>query len=84
MREYAEQSETGNPVYVLKTPLSDKKYVYGYEKAVVILVPKHKILFLDYGKNEEAFKDYVVDFLDDTGHLSDKYDYMRVLGRPRK
>lgn len=84
LREYAEQSETGNPVYVLKTPLSDKKYAYGYEKAVVILVPKHKILFLDYGKNEEAFEDYVEDFLDDTGHLSDKYDYMRVLGRPRK
>lgn len=84
LREYAEQSKTGNPVYVLKTPLSDKKYVYGYEKAVVILVPKHKIFFLDYGKNEEAFEDYVEDFLDDTGHLSDKYDYMRVLGRPRK
>lgn len=84
LREYAEQSETGNPVYVLKTPLSDKKYVYGYEKAVVILVPKHKIMFLDYGKNEDAFEDYVEDFLDDTGHLSDKYDYMRVLGRPRK
>ena len=84
LREYAEQSGTGNPVYVLKTPLSDKKYVYGYEKAVVILVPKHKIMFLDYGKNEDAFEDYVEDFLDDTGHLSDKYDYMRVLGRPRK
>ncbi len=84
LREYAEQNENGNPIYVLKTPLSDKKYTYGYEKAVIILVPKHKLLFLDYGKNEEAFDDYVEDFLDDTGHLSDKYDYMRVLGRPRK
>lgn len=44
-QEYAEANETGNSVYILKRPLGDKKYTYDYDKAVVILVPKHKMLF---------------------------------------
>ena len=83
-QEYAEANETGNSVYILKRPLGDKKYTYDYDKAVVILVPKHKMLFLDYGGNEEAFEEYVDDFVDDVGHISDKYDYMQVLGRTSK
>ena len=65
-QEYAEANETGNSVYILKRPLGDKKYTYDYDKAVVILVPKHKMLFLDYGGNEEAFEEYVDDFVDGT------------------
>lgn len=84
LRRYAEKSDSGNPVYIINKPLSDKKYAYSYEKAVVVLVPKHKILFLNYGKNEDAFHDYVEDFLDDVGHISDKYNYMKVLGRQRR
>ncbi len=84
LREYAEKNDSGNPVYILNRPLSDKKYVYAYEKAAVILIPKHKLVFLNYGSNQEAFFEFVEDFLDDTGHLSDKYNYMQVLGRPRK
>lgn len=45
LQVYAENNETGNSVYILKRPLGDKKYVYDYEKAVVILIPKHKLLF---------------------------------------
>ena len=84
LQAYAEQNETGNSVYILKKPLGDKKYVYDYEKAVVILIPKHKLLFLNYGDNKEAFEEYVDDFVDDTGHISDKYEYMQVLGRSSK
>ena len=84
LQVYAENNETGNSVYILKRPLGDKKYVYDYEKAVVILIPKHKLLFLDYGENEEAFEEYVDDFIDDTGHISDKYEYMQILGRSSK
>ena len=83
LKDYAEKSSDGNSIYVINKPLGEKKYVYSYEKAMVILVPKHKIIFLNYGKNADAFKDYVEDFLDDTGHISDKYDYLKVLGRPR-
>lgn len=84
LQSYAENNETGNSVYILKRPLGDKKYVYDYEKAVVILIPKHKLLFLDYGENEEAFGEFVDDFVDDAGHISDKYEYMQVLGRSSK
>lgn len=83
-QKYAEASSSGNPVYILNNPLSDKKYSYSYEKAVVILVPKHKLLFLHYGSNSEAFEDFTEDFLEDVSHLSDKYNYTRILGRARK
>ena len=62
----------------------DKKTQYDYEKAVVILVPKYKILFLNFGTDEDDFEDFVEDFLDDVGHISDKYEYMKVLGRMRQ
>ncbi len=84
LRDYAESSSSGNPIYILNKPLGDKKYAYSYEKAAVILVPKHKVVFLHYGKNSMAFEDFFEDFLDDVGYLSDKYDYMKILGRPRK
>ena len=84
LRQYAEANATGNSVYIITRPLGDKKYTYEYEKAVVVLIPKHKLLFLDYGENEEAFNDYVDEFIDDVGHISDKYDYMQVLGRSIK
>lgn len=42
------------------------------------------MLFLDYGNNQDAFDEYVDEFVDDTGHISDKYDYMQVLGRSSK
>lgn len=83
LREYAESNTNGNPIYVIDKPLGEKKYSYAYEKAMVVLIPKHKVLFVNYGKNEEAFEDYVEDFLDDIGHISDKYDYLKVLGRQR-
>lgn len=84
LKEYAEKSDNGNSIYVINKPLGENKYSYSYEKAMVILVPKYKIIFVDYGNNEEAFGDYVEDFLDDAGHISDKYEYLKVLGRPRK
>lgn len=84
LQEYAEASPNGNPVYILNNPLGDKKYSYAYEKAVVILVPKHKLLFLHYGNNMDAFEDFVEDFLEDVSHLSDKYNYTQILGRARK
>lgn len=84
LKEYAEVNASGNSVYILNRPLGDKKYSYEYEKAAVILIPKHKMLFLDYGNNQDAFDEYVDEFVDDTGHISDKYDYMQVLGRSSK
>lgn len=81
LEKYAEDGV--NPVYIINRPL-EEKISYGYEKAVVILIPKHKIIFLNYGKNPEKFDDFCEDFTEDLGQLSKKYDYMKVLGRPRQ
>lgn len=73
-----------NPVYIVNRPLGEKKYKYNYEKAFVLLIPKHKLIFINYGSNQEAFDDFAEDMIDDLGHLSDRYEYMKVLGRPRQ
>ena len=43
-----------NPVYIVNRPLGEKKYKYNYEKAFVLLIPKHKLIFINYGSNQEA------------------------------
>lgn len=83
MGEYAE--ETAQQVYIIKQPLGDKnKYEYEYDNAAVVLIPKHKILILNYGQKCEGFDDFADDFEEDLGHLSDRYEYKKILGRPRE
>ena len=82
LEEYAEKGI--NPVYIINRPLEEKKTSYGYEKGIVVLIPKHKIMFINYGNNEEKFNDFYEDFVEDLGQLSKKYDYMKILGRPRQ
>lgn len=73
-------------VYILKKALGVKKeYTYNLKDIAIILIPKHPIVLLNYGvKNSEVFEDYRLDFIEDLGHLSDKYDYSKILGRARK
>jgi len=73
-------------VYILKKPLGLKKsYSYNLTDIALVLIPQHSILILNYGVEEDAaFADYELDFTEDLGYLSDKYDYSKILGRPRK
>lgn len=82
LEEYAEKEI--NPVYIISRPLEEKSESYGYEKGLVVLIPKHKIMFINYGNSEEKFEDFYEDFIEDLGQLSKKYDYMKILGRPRQ
>lgn len=84
LNNYAEDNTNGNPVYVINKPLGENKYHYDYGSAAVLLVPKHKIIFINYGSNDEAFEDYVDEFLEDVGHISDRYEYIQVLGRQKQ
>lgn len=70
-------------VYVISKPLGDDKYSYSYDDALVILSPKRRLVFVDYGKNDEEFRTFVEDFIEDLGSISDKYRYRTVIGRPR-
>ncbi|TCD26320.1 DNA helicase [Pedobacter psychrodurus] len=79
--DYADYSK--ELIYVLNKPLGDVKYNYAYKSALIILAPKSKILFLDYGNNNEAFENFIEDVIEDVGSISDKFLYKDVIGRPR-
>jgi len=85
-----EKYANNNPkeqIYLITAPLGlvKNKYSYEYEKnVIVILSPKHKIIFLDLENNEEDFSDYYDDFIEDLGSISDKFNYKKFIGRPKK
>lgn len=81
--EYVEE-HIDSIVYIITAPLN-RKYTYTYESnALVILSPKKKIIFVNLGDNEEEFEDYVEDFIEDIGNLSDNFEYKAQIGRPRE
>ncbi|MBS0027087.1 DEAD/DEAH box helicase [Chitinophaga hostae] len=72
-------------LYVINAPLGDKKYKYPYqENAVVILSPRHKLMFVDLKGDDESFEEFYDDFLEDINSISDKYNYRNHIGRPRE
>ena len=73
-----------DPFYVVKKPVIEKKNDYEYEGAFAILVPKHKIMFFDFGKDDELFDEYVADFVEDVGYIAKKYEFVKLIGRPRQ
>ncbi|NOT84322.1 MAG: AAA family ATPase [Methylococcaceae bacterium] len=70
-------------VYIINKPLGDNKYSYDYEDCLVLLIPRHKIIFIDFGANKIAFESFVEDFIEDLGSISDKYRYKQIIGRPK-
>lgn len=71
-------------IYVIDRPLGENKYSYNCEKAFVLLIPEHKIAFVNLGEPKEVFEDYVEDFIEDLGSISDKFRYKESIGRPRQ
>jgi superfamily I DNA and RNA helicase len=70
-------------IYLLTAPLGEK-YNYENEKdALVILVPKHKIIFLNLSDKKSEFEIFYEDFVEDLNSISDKYNYKDYIGRPR-
>lgn len=88
-RAYIEQvkavtTDNIDPFYVVRKPVIEKKNDYEYEGAFVILVPKHKMMFFDFGKDNELFDEYVADFVEDIGYIAKKYEFVKLIGRPRQ
>lgn len=82
LRHYSEQESI--QVYVLRTPLGNTEKCYEFNDAVVVLIPKHKICFINFDSEaEDQFEDFCDDFIEDLGYLSEKYNYRTHLGRPR-
>lgn len=71
-------------IYLINSPLGDK-YNYEYQdNAVVILSPKHRIIFIDLLGNEDLFEEFYEDFIEDLSSISDKFEYKQHIGRPRE
>lgn len=72
------------PIYILSAPLTERKYSSSYPGGCVILMPNHKILFVNCNtKRTEDFNDYVSDTLEDIGSISDRFQFKEKIGRPR-
>ena len=53
LEKYAEKGI--NPVYIINRPLEEKNASYGYEKGIVVLIPKHKKKKKKKKKNKQIF-----------------------------
>ena len=71
-------SDDMTPIYLLKKPIIDKKADYEYQDSFVILMPKHKMIFVNFG-DEELFEEYKDDFIDDIGYIAKKYDFINIV-----
>ncbi|NWK15663.1 ATP-binding domain-containing protein [Vibrio parahaemolyticus] len=84
IEEYAERNPS-EQLYLITAPLGENKYSYSYsENTIVILSPKHKIIFIDLKGDEDEFSEYYEDFMEDVNSISDKYRYQKHIGRTRK
>lgn len=70
-------------VYLINSPLGEKKYTYSFRDGMILLIPGYKIMVINSNSNSNEFEDYFEDFSEDLGHLSDRYEYKKILGRPR-
>ncbi|MDC9726078.1 MAG: AAA family ATPase [Gammaproteobacteria bacterium] len=70
-------------VYVVTRPLGDSRYTYDFNQGLVLLIPNYKLIFINYGTDDEEFEEYVDDFIEDLGAISDKFRYKDIIGRPR-
>ena len=84
LKEYSIQHS--KQIYILKKALgTNKDYNYELSDVAIILMPKHPILIFNYKPTTlENLEDFLLDFKEDLGYLSDKYNYNKILGRPRK
>ena len=72
-------------VYLLDGPIgTGTNTSYEYKNVIIILIPKHKICIvnLDISKTDE-FGYFYDDIIDDISYLSKKYDYIKIIGRPK-
>ncbi|WP_303836520.1 DEAD/DEAH box helicase [Ruminococcus flavefaciens] len=72
-------------VYILDRILgNEKKTNYSASNVAVILIPKHQIIFLNYGNNsKKGLDDFKYEYIDDLMFLARNFDYSLILGRPR-
>lgn len=84
IENYADDNPSAQ-LYLVRSLLGEGKNEYEYEESVVVVLsPKHKILFVNLGDDDDAFEEYCDDFILDLNSISNRYKYQDHLGRPRK
>ncbi|WP_201565912.1 DEAD/DEAH box helicase [Psychrobacter immobilis] len=82
IESYANSNKT--LIYILDRPLTDNKYSYSYNNALILLSSKKKITIINCGHgNDDLYDDFVEDVIEDLSSISDKYQYKSVIGRSR-
>lgn len=71
-------------IYLINRPLSEKKYDYTINKVLIFLCPDYNIQFVNLNLDADEFDEIYEDFIEDLGHIADKYNYTNIISRPRK
>lgn len=84
LEKYSEQNS--KQVYIINKALGiSNDYNYDISGLAIILIPKHKIIIINYGNNDDdSMDDFLEDFKEDLGHIANTYEYNKILGRVRK
>lgn len=84
LKEYSDRES--KQIYILDKILGNMKpSQYSVSNVAVILMPKHQIVFLNYGNNtKEQLTSFQYEYTDDLAFLAKDYDYSKILGRPRE
>jgi superfamily I DNA and RNA helicase len=82
LEKYAESQNV--QVYVTNKPLGDNRYSYDFADGLLVMIPKHKIMILNFDSVDNDFDEFSEDIIEDLGSISDKYNYKTVLGRARR
>ncbi|USD20201.1 ATP-binding domain-containing protein [Microbulbifer variabilis] len=84
MEKIATHAETTRKqTYVLHRPLSKEDATYDYDNAIVIFSSGMKPCFVNMGNDQDAFEDYIDDFIEDISYLSEKFKYREKIGRKK-
>lgn len=82
LSQFSEQNSI--QTYVINAPLGvDASAQYDFNNAIVVLMPKRKICFVNLKDDQDSFDEFCEDFIEDLGYLSEKFEYREQLGRPR-
>lgn len=77
------KSDPDKLIYCISSPLiGDEEYDYGYQ-GVLLLSPNNKLIFIGY-EHSNKFNDFIDDFINDIGSLSQNYGYQKYIKRPRE
>lgn len=81
VEEYANTHQM--QIYAIMNPLGENKYKYNRDDILIILSPGYQLAFVAFSDDVDGIQNFIEDFIEDLGSLSDKYNYKDTIGRPR-